>query len=213
MLERRHAQQFPRMHGNRRRTDRSAATSRAPGPAPPESIRSAARSARRLWSGCWSRRTSGPRWNAVRGVFSYTASRYTSSTSTRAPTLRAISATSRSTASGVSTLEGLCRLVTTISFVSRRDRAPHFRRVQRVAVLFAAREPLHLRADIARRIHQQPVGRMLDQHLVARLQQRRHRQVIRHRRARRRHHAIRVHAVFARRWPVSTARSRSCCRR
>ena len=58
---------------------------------------------------------------------------------------------SRSTLSGVSTLDGLCRFVTTISFVSRRDRPAHLSAIHRVAVLFAPREALHLRAEYSAR--------------------------------------------------------------
>ena len=79
----------------------------------------------------------------------------------------------------------------------RRDRPPHRLRIHRVPALMRARKPLHHRAHVLQRVHQQPVRGMLDQHLVSRLQQRRERQVVRSRSPRRRHHAIRVHPVPA----------------
>ena len=69
ILERRHAEQFRRDARESRRTDRSAATSPAPGPVAPGSSRSAARSGRRPWSGCSSPRTPD-RDEACCGVFS-----------------------------------------------------------------------------------------------------------------------------------------------
>ncbi len=78
----------------------------------------------------------------------------------------------------------------------RRQRAPDLGRVQSIPVLLQTREPFHVRAHVKRRRNQQFVGWLLDQNFIARLDQRRHSQVVRHGRAIRRNHRIRIHAAL-----------------
>ena len=70
------------------------------------------------------------------------------------------------------------------------DRPRHRRRVDLEAVLEAALEAADPGAEVAGGGEQRLVGRVLDQHLVVRLEERRERQVVGHRRADREHHVL-----------------------
>src|SRR5215813_8465914 len=82
---------------------------------------------------------------------------------------------------------------------SRRDQSSHFIDVDPIAVLEAAREAFDIGAQIFQRAKQRVVSRLFDQHFVAALDCRRHRQEIGHRGSLLRHDLIRApDAIFRR---------------
>jgi hypothetical protein len=93
---------------------------------------------------------------------------------------------------------------------ARRDTPFHFARVELESHLEVARETPHFCAEILRRREQRFIRRLFHQDFVAGLEQRRHRQMVRHRSSLRVHHAIRWHAGFLSQlvdqWRIAVAR-------
>ena len=81
---------------------------------------------------------------------------------------------------------------------ARRERPLHLARVEPEALLRAPREAPHVEAQPAGRVHEQRVGRLLDQHLVAGLGRGRQDEQVGHRGAGRVHDPVGVHPGLAR---------------
>ena len=86
----------------------------------------------------------------------------------------------------------------TISFVLRRDHAPDLGGIERIPAFLSAGKMLYRRAQIQERGSEQLVGRLFDENFVARIDQRGHRQMVGHRGAGGRDHAIGIDSAFLR---------------